>query len=272
MALTSSRTVASKKATMTVEELHKLFKTTKELPPIRGFKLGVASKEDGGKTHFSLTPKGDIYFIDIESESRTVVEKFPDDVKDRLYIFDVVEMMKERKKAMTSDDILNEVENIISTLKDYAIANPDIKATIVIDSDTNLWARYNNWLTEQTDLVRSKNTGKMIRTEYGRINKRHSELRDNLRMTGWNVIITGRSYPSYDNSGGIIPDVYNPRWQGEIPGWVDVWGELKMMNGKRTFIIKRCRYDHTLAGLTVEEPTYEKVKDFFCARTGMTIV
>jgi len=269
MALTSSRTMASKSVGMTKEQLQESFKPTTEIPISKGLKMGVAAVEDGGKTHFCITPEGEVYCIDIEGEYRGVCEKFPEEVKNRLHIADIPFMMKESGKEINNENTLKLIEDEIEKLMKFAVDNPDEKGTIVIDSDTNLKATLNDWLTEQTDLVRSKNTGKMLRTEYGRINSRHKKIRDNLKLTGWNVIFTGRSYPSYDNSGNVNNEILEPRWNDELRGWCDVWGELKTIKGKKSFIIRRCRYDNTLIGDVIVEPTHQKVMDYVSEKTGI---
>lgn len=269
MALTSTRTMASKTAGMSREEIQKTFKPSCEVPIIKGIKIGIFGLDGQGKTHMCVTPEGDIYAFDIEGEIRLVSEKFPQELHDRLYILDVIEQMK----IHGSDNIkavLDFVENEAIKLTELSKIEPEYKATIVLDSDTDLYVKYNNWLEQQTDVARTR-TGKPQRLEYQRISKPQQTFLDNLKLTGWNVVVTGRARPSYDASGQADPNLMKPHWFPAIDGWVDIWGEIKIVAGKQKFIFRKCRYDMKLIGDVIDEPTVPKIIEYVVSKTGIKI-
>ncbi len=269
MALTSTRTIASKTVGMTLDDLRQKFKPSVEVPAIKGVKIGIFGLDGQGKTHMCITPNGDIYAFDIEGEIKLISDKFPEEKRNQLFILDIIEQMK-LCGAENIKPVLEYVETESKNLVEVAKNNPDYKATIVIDSDTDLYIKYNNWLEQQTDISRTK-IGKPQRLEYQRISRPQQEMFDNLKLTGWNVVVTARARPSYDNSGQADLNNMIPYWYPALNGWLDIWGEIKIVAGKQKFIFRKCRYSHSLIGDVIDDPTIPKIIDYVVSKTNIKI-
>lgn len=253
-----SSTKAKKSDKISIEDLKKLFKSANEIPPVKGLKIAIKGEPKIGKTHFTLTVPGDIFVIDLEGKTPTVSRNFDEELQERAQIQDVIEYVNEVEGEVDNNLTLDAIDERIRTFVKASSSNPDYKATIVIDSGTVWWNCYNSWLNgdPKTDM---NSLGKPKQPEYGKINSKMSDNLVKLRSTGWNVIITGHSYPAYVKAGEVDENKKDAKWYKGTEHWSDVVIELKKQHGKKIATIEACTLTNAVVGMTIEDPTYEKL-------------
>ena len=240
------------------------FKPVTELESVKGFKLAIFGADKSGKTYFTLNVgKRPVFIIDTEGNSKSISKQFSLEHRENINVLDV-DITDDEGKV----DLINarfRVEAAIKTVCEYAAEHPEERGLIIIDSISEYWEWCSYWLEHQKDLVRTQ-SGKMVQTEWGRVNKPHAIVLAELKATGWDIIVTGKAQPVY-GSGGQRLDINDPKWQKGIPYWADLTGELIFDGTKTTFKVTSNRYGRYLG--EVEEPTYDKVKTYISEKSGV---
>ena len=240
------------------------FKPITGLESVKGFKLAIFGADKSGKTYFTLAnEKRPMFIIDTEGNAKTISKQFSDEHRENISVLDV---------KITDDDgnvdLINarlRVEAAVKTVCEYANTHRDERGLIVIDSISEYWEWCSIWLEHQKDLVRTQ-SGKMVQTEWGRVNKPHAEVLAELKATGWDIIVTGKAQPVY-GGGGQKLDYNDAKWQKGIPYWADLTGELIYDGDKTTFKVTSNRFGRYLG--EVDEPSYDKVKDYISKKSGV---
>lgn len=265
----TSRTSAKTEAT--IDELKALFTPAYELKPISGLKMAVYGEPGIGKTHFTLTVPGDVYILDIEGKTVSVSKNFNEETQKRAQVLDIIEYVNKSSSEVNYDTILDNIDERIDKFVAVSSNNPDYKATIVIDSATEWWRKYTAWL--MGDSMTSMNKlGKPVQTEYYKINSKMEDNLLKLRSTGWNIILTGHSYPEYVSAGEVNQNKKDPKWYGGTKHWSDLTIEIEKRMGKRVGIIRKCSESDLLLDMVIEEPTFEKIVALYKDKLKIDII
>jgi hypothetical protein len=249
-----------KKSTEVVIEdkpLGEYFKVGTKLPPIRWLKIAIWGRAKVGKTHFSMTnPKGKIFIIDTEGSAKTNIWAFDEDIKERIFVFDLLENTSIEDGNIDYPKTLALLEHVIKKIS-QEMKNSDEPITIVVDSATDIWDWLGIWLDELPGVAHiGKDKDKVNRLEWGKANKRYADMFRNLMMSGCNVIMTFRAKDAVDGSGCNL-GYFIPRWQKNTDYWIDVIAQLDKEGTKRILRFKGGRLVDGLPDL--EDPTWAKM-------------
>jgi len=238
---------------------------------VEGLKVGIYGLPNSGKTHFAMTAPRPIFMIDTEFGARLVAEKF--DYKDEILIFEALQL-DETTADVDPIRSLVEVEKAMRAIVKYVNDNPSVRGTIVIDSASDIWNWLGIWLEEE-GAERFTKTGQIMRTEWGKANKRYMALIYKMLRSKWNVILTGKVQEVYSEKGEPTGMV-KARWQKDTEHWLDIVMRADVrINPQttqpvRTFTITKCRAWNLTGMLT--NPTWSDLVQFIEERAKVKIV
>jgi len=235
-----------------------LFKPATELKATQGLKIAIWGRAKVGKSHFCLTPPGKIFIIDTESAIKTNIGSFPQDVRERVYVADILQFsgLKDGTSDIDYGMMLDIIEDAITKVLMAVRQDGEQNATVVIDSASDLWDWLGIWLVERPDV---KHTGedKVNRLEWGKANKRYIQAMTKLMMSGCNVICTFKAKDAVGPDGADL-GFAKPRWQKNSKHIFDVIGVIEKTGDKRvlkfTGADNGCRYGDKVPDL--ENPTW----------------
>jgi len=213
------------------------FKSPKEFK-FETLSVGIFGLSDTGKTHFSLTAPEPIYLIDTEGNANKVAYKFKDK---EIYICDVRVLHENEIDFIKSVELIEEAtREIVGRAIEYTNETGK-KGTIVIDSITDVWSWLGIWL-EEIGAERFTKSGQIMRTEWGKANRRYFKDLYRILSTDWNLVLTARVQEKYSPSGEPL-GIYTGRWQKDTEHWVDVVLRAeKVDRTKRLVRLEKCRY------------------------------
>lgn len=211
-----------------------IFVPATELPTIKWLKLGVWGPPKVGKTHFTMTnPTGKIFIIDTEGSAKTNIQMFPDDVKERVFIFDVLKHATTKDGEIDYDNLIAILEDVIRKTSQTIKQEGGENVTIVIDSATDIWDWLAIWVTELPGVKHiGADKDKVNRLEWGKPNRKYADIFRNLLFAECNVILTFLAKDTVSSTGETIG--IEPRWQKNTFRWLDVVAQLEKVGDRRT--------------------------------------
>lgn len=240
-----------------------LFKPAIDIPKAKRIRCGLFSRAKAGKTHFALTAKRPIYFLDTEKSAQLLVKQLPEDVQREIYILDLVDFAERKGNHLDVVQSMEVAFDVIGELLDDIRTSPEV-GTIVIDSMTDLWDYLKIWLDENVD--QNKKFGDTIMgTEWGKANKRWKELMNLLKASDWNVILTFKTKERYvdKKASGII----DPDWQKNTFHDLDLNFEIVKTGDEHRFICHGGRFGDKYEDLI--NPTFDDVRKYLQQKTGI---
>lgn len=240
------------------------FVPSKELR-IHGLKIGVWGPTGSGKTHFAMTFPEPIYVIDTEYGTSKVIWKEPF-VRKEIYVAEVVEL-NERDEVDTIKS-LEKAEEAIRSLAEIFPSAREVRepqGTIVVDSVSDIWAWYVDWL--DINARRRTKDGRPMMTEFGIINDRYRALILMLLSRAAHVVLTAKEQDQYTMTpNGLAKIGTKPRWQKDTPYWVDIVLRLErtVVKGEtRTKAkVEKCRFVKTPPNDEIWDPDYGKIVEY----------
>jgi hypothetical protein len=255
--------------------LSELFTAATELEAAHGLKIAIWGKAKVGKSHFCLTPPGKIFVIDTESAIKTNIQSFPDEVKQRVFVADVLQFsgLKEGTGDINYGEMLDVLEDAITKILQAVKTDGERNITVVVDSASDLWDWLGIWLTEEAPGVShiGKDQDKVNRLEWGKANKRYARAMLKLIMSGCNIICT---YKAKDAVGADGADLgfAKPRWQKDSKHRFDLVGVIEKVGDKRTLKFTGSdnggRYGDKIPEL--ENPTWDRLIEHLRKNCGIT--
>lgn len=265
----------SNKVVMTPEEtLKSFFKVGTELVSIGNIRLGLYGDTKVGKTHFILGLPETKFIIDIDGNVKDLISKFPQNIQENTHVFEC-SPFNPVSNILDYDYVVDRIEECVKVVHSYIKGLPEDtpKGFIIIDSATELWEYLGFWLSMQTDLARSKNTGKMVQTEWGRVNTKYKIIMDHLVDTGWHIILNARSDNEYSESGARL-GATKPKWQKNTPAFCNVVAEMTFNGVDRTLTFDDVRFSSaqfiSMRGVEVKNPTWESMVKTISDKTKVT--
>ncbi|MCK9459910.1 MAG: ATP-binding protein [Proteobacteria bacterium] len=245
-------------------------------------RIAVYSRAKQGKTHFCISSAqylishnlpGYVWAIDTEGDFHINVSTWPQEVQDRIRLFNAVEYLDKKNKTVDLVKSLTLYEEAIDVLTDMILSNEELPEEdrkygfIVIDSGTDAWEWLSLWLeTIETKKVKDK-SGKdlMMQTEWGKANRKYMDMLRMLLATKWHVIITFRAHQAFDGSTPLKFDL--PKWQKNTDFWLNLVMEVKKVPEPITglnehwFYFKGGRFGDIPEIEPMINPTWEDVKN-----------
>jgi hypothetical protein len=269
MAFTKKESSVSPPALAVPEKtLDELFKPMTGLEVIDHITVGIQGRPKVGKSHFCLTAldatDGPIYVIDTEGAIKLNAQAFPPASRERLFIAEILQFAGKSNNKVNLVQSLDALMDAVNKISDAAIAEPEIKGTIIVDSATDIWDWLGIWLDEAAEVKRTK-TGAMPRFEWGKANEKYAEIMYMLLRTNWNILLTYRSKEAC-NSDGVPLGIDVPRWQKNTAHWLDLIVEIKKED-TRVMRIHGGRYGENLPDL--ENPTMPKLLAMLKKESGV---
>jgi len=173
--------------------LSELYTPATNLKAGKGLKLAIWGRAKVGKSHFCLTPPGKIFIIDTESAIKTNIQVFPPELRERVFVADVLQFSGFRDDRNELNyggmlDVIDEaIDRILETVKEEGSDN----VTVVIDSASDLWDWLGIWISEEVPGVSHiGKDDKINRLEWGKPNKRYASAMLKLTTSGCNIICT----------------------------------------------------------------------------------
>lgn len=242
-----------------------LFKPAIEIPSVGCLRCGVYAPAKCGKTHWALTAKRPIYFLDTEKSANILAKQLPEEIQKEIFIVDLVELAEKKGNHLDLTQSMEMTFDIIGELID-AIECSEKTGTIVIDSMSDIWEQLKIWLAEQADLKTVKSTGDMMGTEWGRANKRWTQLMRLLQASDWNVILTFKAKERF-GEGGKRLGIFDADWQKNTFHFLDLNVEIQRVGSDHTFIFHGGRFGDSYENLT--NPTFDDVLSYLTKKSGV---
>lgn len=208
--------------------------------------IGVWGNQKKGKTHFALTAPEPIFLFDFDHGIEGVADKFDKEIYQAVYY-------------VPEEPSYNQQRNILDKFKSeyHATRREESEGTIVLDSFTQIWNLISAVKIEEVKETRKKK--EIYPFDYGDANDMAEGFVDKIYDCGLNLVVTERAKKSYDNSGNWTGS-YEPRGYKGIPYLMQVFGRVQKEGDRRVYTITDCRFDDTLEGQNIYDPTVEKVK------------
>lgn len=240
-------------ATPTIDEL---FKPISTLDPVVGLKTLLSGHPEVGKTGtigtMAFMPGAEpVYVIDTEWGCRQVFKTwFPD--KD-IRVFEV--------KVVGDDPTKIDAEKTFTKIEQALYALRDIEeGSIAIDSFSDIYRWMNEWVEDTAPRYRSKASKEefMMRTEWGKRNKRYRSMVFKLLAKPVHVVATAQMQSLYDKGGNEL-DEEKPSLHKPHRHWCDVWVEMQKWatqgrGARYESYIRKCRQhrasNHRISNLT----------------------
>jgi hypothetical protein len=211
-----------------------------QLPTLKCIKMGIWGVPKIGKTHFALTfPKGEIFVIDTEGSTKVNIQQFPEEVKERVHIAEILKMAEQEDRGVDLTQAIDALEDVLQkTLVHIDASGKDPSDfTILIDSATDIWDWLADWLDTDPGTKHIAGGEKINRLEWGKANKRYRDIFHQIRKADCNVILTFVSKEMVDEQGRDL-GVQRPRWQKNTFRWLDMIVKLDKVDGKRVMLFK----------------------------------
>lgn len=247
------------------KDVMKLFKPAIDIPTVKCLRCSVYAPAKCGKTHWALTAKRPIYFLDTEKSANILVKQLPEDVQKDIFIVDLVDFAEKKGNHLDLTQSMEMTFDILGGLVD-AIEGSDKVGTIVIDSMSDLWEQIKIWLSEQSDLKRVGSTGDMMGTEWGRANKRWTQLMRLLQASDWNVILTFKARERFGDKGQRL-GIFDADWQKNTFHFLDLNMEIQRVVDTHKFIIHGGRFGDHYEEL--KNPTFDDVLNYLTEKSGV---
>lgn len=251
----------------TPKDVSTIFTPVVDLEEITALKLGVYGKAKVGKTHFCLTAKRPVYIIDTEGSIKINVKQLPKEEREGIFVAEVLQAADKKDKEIDLVKSLDALVEAIDTITDAVIKQEESGSnpgTIVIDSATDIWDWLSIWLDEAATRTKA---GDMPRFEWGKANKKYTEVMYMLLRSNWNVVMTFRA-KEVVNSKGESLGTYGPRWQKNTDYWLDLITEMQRDGLSHVMRFRGGRYGDVIPDL--KEPTWEKLRKHISDNTGVT--
>jgi hypothetical protein len=252
------------------KEIDDYFKPSVDLEEIDHIVVAIQGRPKVGKSHFCITvaeaTDGPLYIIDTEGAIKVNVLQFPKEIRERIFVSEALTFAGKANNKINLVESLDALIGAVNKVSDAAMAEPDIKGTIIIDSATDIWEWLQIWLDEAAEVKRTK-TGAMPRFEWGKANEKYAEIMYMLMRTGWNIILTFRAKEACNSDG--VPLGYDiARWQKNTAHWVDLVTEIRKENdGSYTMRFLGGRYGDKLPDLP--NPTMARLMTLLKKESGV---
>ncbi|TSA55847.1 hypothetical protein D4R42_04680 [bacterium] len=236
-----------------------VFKPISTLDVTEGLKSGLIGHPEVGKTGvigtMSFLPGCEpLYVVDTEWGTRQVFNTwFPE--KD-IRVFEVKVLAKDPTK-IDAHQTFNKIERALHLLVG------ETKGSIAIDSFSDIYYWMNEWVEQTAKRHKSKSSGEefMMRTEWGKRNKRYRNMVFNLLNKPMHVIVTGQMKAVY-TSGGEETKEETAAWLTRHKHWMDVLVEMQKWERpgsvKYMSTIRKCRM-HRASNYQIEDLNYVKL-------------
>jgi hypothetical protein len=255
-------------ATRTGRSLDEIFKPAVNLENVPYLRMAVYGRAKIGKTHFALTAAqtGPVWIIDTEGAVNINIMSVPKELRSRIHVADILCFSDKKNRKVDLVASLDALRDAIDKLTDYIKDHPEELGTIVVDSATDMWDWMSIWLEEEGATSFSAG-GKMLRTEWGKANKKYAELMYMLLGSGWNIILTFRAREAVNSKGESL-GFDNARWQKNTDYWIDLICEFRKDSLDRTLRISGGRFGDSISPLT--NPDWTNLLDHIEQQTGVT--
>lgn len=246
-------------------------------PPVARLVLSVWGGEKVGKTSLALSFPPPVLFMNFDYSLDELLYKRPE----------MIGLVGKRNFPISETMIARELEPVLLEFEAaYAqgiLAAADAGGTVVIDTATQLWqivqdVKVNQVREERVRVAERKNydtqkkkdeaierAGKPMQLDYGQANMYMAALvRKTLHHPALNACFINRAKPEYNDSGKTTGAMEYHGF-GEMPGITQAHVQLykKPVGGISQHFarITRCRFDSSLEGLDIVNPTYEIIRD-----------
>lgn len=248
--------------------LDEIFKPAVALEHVPYLRMAVYGRAKIGKTHFALTAAqtGPVWIIDTEGAVNINIMSVPPELRSRIHVADILCFSDKKNRKVDLVASLEALRDAIDKLTDYIKTNPDEIGTIVVDSATDMWDWMTIWLEEEGATSFSSG-GKMLRTEWGKANKKYAELMYMLLGSGWNIILTFRAREAVNSKGESL-GFDNARWQKNTDYWIDLICEYRHDGLDRTLTFHGGRFGDAVEPLT--NPDWTGLLNHLEKQTGVT--
>lgn len=198
-----------------------IFKPSVSLEVVPALHMAIYGRAKTGKSWFSLTAKPPLYIIDTEGSIKINIKSFPEEIRSQIFIAEVLLAADKVNRKVDLTKSLAALTEAIDIITSHAMTQDTI-GTIVIDSATDIWDWLGIWLEDGL----GKGEGDRInRLEWGKANKRYTQMMYMLLRSNWNVIMTFRAAPAVDNKGSDL-GFDKARWQKNSDYWFDLITEI----------------------------------------------
>lgn len=259
---------------LSTRSLGDLYKPATDLKGGHGLKIAIWGRAKVGKSHFCLTPPGKIYVIDTESAIKTNIQSFSDDVRERVFVADVLQFsgLKEGSSEINYEGILDIIEDAVDKILIAAKEEGESNITVVIDSASDLWDWLGIWLADLPGVAHiGKDGDKVNRLEWQKANKRYAAIMLKLTMSGCNIICTFKAKDAVGNDGADL-GYAKPRWQKNSKHRFDLVGVIEKSGDKRVLKFTGSdnggRYGDKIPDL--ENPTWSSLLKHLEKQCGVT--
>lgn len=243
-------------------------------------KIALYARAKKGKTHFIISAakylikhklKGFIYIIDTEGDAHVNVSTWPQEVQDRIRIFNAT-VFAEKKDGLGIDLVksLKALEEAIDTLSAVLMErDEDDHSFICIDSGTDVWEWLSMWL-ETIETQKNKKDGSMMQTEWGKANKKYMDLIRMILRTEMNLICTFRAHQAFK---GAEPQDYDlPKWQKNTDFWFNCIMESKKVGDEFWFYFRGGRFGNLPENDPLKNPEWEDVRNKVASYSSLEFV
>lgn len=247
-------------------DVRAIFKPAIELKPSNNFIFGVWGREKVGKTYWCLDVPGTKYIIDTENAVELNKEVFSDVQQSDMFIYNAMHTTEGSLRDIDYDKsifgLFDHVESLIKHIKDSGE-----KATIIVDSITDIWDWMGIWLDKEA--ARKTDGKQMMRTEWGKANGPYMEFLKMLKNAPCDVIVTAKAFPAY-GKGGEVLDYDLPKWQKNTPYWILVNLEYTKKGRDRFLRIEGCRVGDVHG--TFKNYSFSDIRDHIVKESGIKFV
>lgn len=255
------------KASTPEQSLHDKMRPSKDLEVVRGLKVGVYGMPGVGKTYLGFSFPLPHFIVDIDGSSRKILEMYPEDIKDQVFIQEV--KLSDEDGDANATDVVEDIADTIRMIKRDTTPE-ERKGTVIIDTASELLSYCNYWLEEQPNIKKYRQNGAIMRTEYAIRDRKYLQILAPLRDIEMNVLLIGHAKNKFDGQGNPTNETY-PYMHTSVNQFVDVLGELVMDGDERKFIIRKDRFSQ-MKGKEIEEPTFTKIRDFFIKHAKINVL
>ena len=243
-----------------------VFKPAIEMEKVDALFLSLFGRAKVGKTHFCLTAKAPVYIIDTEMSSPILLKQLSEDRQKVINVANLLQFANTDKDGKIDvNTLLDSAFSILTNLVTATNASPE-RGTIIIDSMTDIYTWLQIWLEQQPDLARSRETGKMLGTEWARISKRWKEIILLLRKSGWNIILTFKARAKWGKNGAPT-DIEEAKWQSETFHDIDLNVEMTRIGTDHTMIFHGGRFGDNYENLV--NPTWDDLITYVTKKSGV---
>ena len=253
------------------DDLQSIFKPAVDLETPSFVHMGIYGRSNTGKTTFALSCPRPCYIIDTENSVKENLVAYSMDFKANLNVAEVLEYANkvEGKIDLTKSlNMLFKATDVITSVVSKSSLDPTLPiGTIVIDSCTDVWDWLSIWLEENTTKI-GKDQDRIMRTEWGKANRKYTEFMYMLLASKWNVVFTFRSRPAVNSKGEDL-GYDNPRWQKNTEHWLTISTEMKLEGLDRVMYFRKCRWGDI--SQEIINPAWETFTSHISSHTGVKL-